>query len=63
MTFAANDVAFLAYASGATVMPKAAINTHRNVVFAAQVFRDWVGLANHPGPSVLRLAPCSTSPG
>jgi len=55
--FAPDDVAFLTYTSGTTGVPKAAMNTHRNVVFAAQVFRDWFGLANHPDPSVLGLAP------
>jgi long-chain acyl-CoA synthetase len=57
MAFAADDVAFLTYTSGTTGVPKAAMNTHRNVVFATQVFRDWVGLADDPGASVLGLAP------
>jgi long-chain acyl-CoA synthetase len=60
VAFAADDVAFLTYTSGTTGVPKAAMNTHRNVVFATQVFRDWADVASHPDgsvPSVLGLAP------
>src|SRR3954447_7493433 len=39
---APDDVAFLTYTSGTTGIPKGAMNTHRNVVFTAQVYRDWV---------------------
>ncbi|MGY1638279.1 AMP-binding protein [Geodermatophilus sp. SYSU D00742] len=38
---APDDVAFLTYTSGTTGVPKGAMNTHRNVVFTAQVYRDW----------------------
>src|SRR5688500_5490232 len=36
-----DDVAFLTYTSGTTGVPKGAMNTHRNIVFTAQVYRDW----------------------
>ncbi len=39
-----DDVAVLTYTSGTTGPPKGAMNTHRNVVFNAQTYRDWVGL-------------------
>ena len=40
--FTPNDVAFLTYTSGTTGVPKGAMNTHGNVVYTAQVYRDWV---------------------
>jgi long-chain acyl-CoA synthetase len=39
-----DDIAFLTYTSGTTGPPKGAMNTHRNVVFNAQVYRDWMRL-------------------
>ena len=42
VTLTADDIAFLTYTSGTTGVPKGAMNTHRNVVFTAQVYRDWV---------------------
>ena len=39
-----DDVAFLTYTSGTTGPPKGAMNTHRNVVFNAQTYRDWIEL-------------------
>jgi long-chain acyl-CoA synthetase len=42
VTLGPDDVAFLTYTSGTTGVPKGAMNTHRNVVFTAQVYRDWV---------------------
>ncbi len=38
------DVAFLTYTSGTTGPPKGAMTTHRNIVFNAQTYRDWIGI-------------------
>jgi long-chain acyl-CoA synthetase len=50
-----DDLAFLTYTSGTTGPPKGAMNTHRNVVFNAQTYRDWL----HIGPDdvILGVAP------
>lgn len=53
--FAASDVAMLVYTSGTTGLPKGAMNTHGNVAFTAQVYRDWMELRE--GASVLGIAP------
>ena len=50
-----DDVAFLTYTSGTTGVPKGAMNTHRNTVFTAQVYRDWTGL--RPDGSIFGIAP------
>ena len=50
-----DDVAFLTYTSGTTGVPKGAMNTHRNVVFTAQVYRDWMRLSAEG--SILGVAP------
>ena len=50
-----DDVAFMVYTSGTTGEPKAAMNTHRNVVFATSVYERWIGLT--PEDSILGLAP------
>ena len=50
-----DDVAFMVYTSGTTGEPKAAMNTHRNVVFATSVYEHWIGLT--PQDSILGLAP------
>ena len=39
-----DDVAFLTYTSGTTGPPKGAMTTHRNVVFNARTYRDWIGI-------------------
>ena len=44
-TLGPDDVAFLTYTSGTTGPPKGAMNSHGNVVFNAQSYRDWVGLS------------------
>lgn len=50
-----DDTAFLVYTSGTTGPPKGAMNTHRNVVYNAEVYRQWVGLT--PDDVVLAVAP------
>lgn len=50
-----DDVALLTYTSGTTGPPKGAMNTHRNVVFNAQTFRDWIGMDS--GDVILGVAP------
>jgi long-chain acyl-CoA synthetase len=50
-----DDIAFLTYTSGTTGPPKGAMNTHRNVVFNAQVYRDWMRLGEHD--SIFGAAP------
>ncbi len=40
----AQDVAFLTYTSGTTGPSKGAMNSHGNVVFNSQTYRDWIGL-------------------
>jgi long-chain acyl-CoA synthetase len=49
------DVAVLSYTSGTTGVPKGAMNTHENLVFNAQAYRDWMSLT--PGDVVLGVAP------
>ncbi|WP_214403130.1 class I adenylate-forming enzyme family protein [Pseudonocardia lacus] len=50
-----DDIAFLTYTSGTTGPPKGAMTTHRNVVFNAQTYRDWIGIG--PDDVVLGIAP------
>jgi long-chain acyl-CoA synthetase len=50
-----DDVAFLTYTSGTTGPPKGAMNTHGNVAFTSQVYRDWVGLSEED--VILGVAP------
>jgi long-chain acyl-CoA synthetase len=49
------DVAFLTYTSGTTGPPKAAMNTHGNVVFNARAYREWMHLDDDD--VVLAVAP------
>jgi long-chain acyl-CoA synthetase len=51
----ADDLAFLVYTSGTTGLPKGAMNTHANIAYNAQVYRDWIGLED--GVGVLGVAP------
>jgi long-chain acyl-CoA synthetase len=55
VSFAAGDTAFLTYTSGTTGPPKGAMNTHRNVVFNSQAYRQWCRLG--PDDIVLGVAP------
>jgi long-chain acyl-CoA synthetase len=50
-----DDVAFLTYTSGTTGPPKGAMNTHANVVFNSQTYRDWIHLGPHD--VILGVAP------
>ncbi len=55
VSFAPEDVALLTYTSGTTGPPKGAMNTHGNVAFNAQAYRDWIGLT--ADDVVLGIAP------
>ncbi|MFC4942702.1 class I adenylate-forming enzyme family protein [Pseudonocardia sp. GCM10023141] len=55
VTLGPDDIAFLTYTSGTTGPPKGAMTTHRNVVFNAQSYRDWIGLSGDD--VVLGVAP------
>ena len=50
-----DEVAILTYTSGTTGVPKGAMNTHANLAFNSQTYRDWMGLT--PADSVLGVAP------
>lgn len=52
---AAGDLAVLTYTSGTTGQPKGAMNTHGNLAFNAQTYRDWMHLEQ--GDPVLAIAP------
>jgi len=55
VTLRPKDVAFLTYTSGTTGPPKGAMNTHRNVVFSAQTYREWFALS--PDDIILGVSP------
>ncbi len=55
VAYGPGDIAFLTYTSGTTGAPKGAMNTHANVVFNAQTYRDWCGLTS--GDVILGIAP------
>jgi long-chain acyl-CoA synthetase len=55
VTVGPDDTAFLTYTSGTTGPPKGAMNTHGNVVFNSQAYRQWCGL--RPDDVVLGVAP------
>jgi long-chain acyl-CoA synthetase len=50
-----DDVAYLVYTSGTTGLPKGAMNTHANITYNAQFYRDWIALQD--GVGVLGVAP------
>ena len=55
ITVGSDAVAFMVYTSGTTGEPKAALNTHRNVVFATSVYERWIGISRED--TILGLAP------
>ena len=55
VTLSPGHTAFLTYTSGTTGPPKGAMNTHGNVVFNSQAYRQWCGLG--PDDVVLGVAP------
>jgi long-chain acyl-CoA synthetase len=55
VTVGGDDLAFMVYTSGTTGEPKAAMNTHRNVVFATSVYERWIGIRRQD--TILGLAP------
>ena len=55
VSFGPSDTAFLSYTSRTTGPPKGAMNTHGNVVFNSQAYRQWCRLG--PDDVVLGVAP------
>jgi long-chain acyl-CoA synthetase len=53
--FGSGDTALLTYTSGTTGPPKGAMNTHGNVVFNSQAYRQWCELG--PDDVILGIAP------
>ncbi len=54
-SYLAGDTALLVYTSGTTGQPKGAMNTHGNVTFIAQAYRDWIGVRD--GAPIYGVAP------
>ena len=55
VTLAPDSVALLTYTSGTTGPPKGAMNTHGNIVFNAQTYREWGALTERD--TILGIAP------
>jgi long-chain acyl-CoA synthetase len=55
VSYGPDDTAFLTYTSGTTGPPKGAMNTHGNVVFNSQAYREWCGLSSND--VILGVAP------
>jgi long-chain acyl-CoA synthetase len=55
VSYGPDDIAFLTYTSGTTGPPKGAMNTHGNVVFNSQAYREWCGLTGND--VILGVAP------
>jgi long-chain acyl-CoA synthetase len=53
--FTEQDIAFLVYTSGTTGVPKGAMNTHGNVTFNSQAYREWMEIRD--GCPMLGVAP------
>jgi long-chain acyl-CoA synthetase len=53
--FTEQDIAFLVYTSGTTGVPKGAMNTHGNVTFNSQGYREWIEIRD--GGPMLGVAP------